>query len=111
MYEGQSGSGMWSQDNQSICAIVTGAVTVSDSYDTTFNVGINLNAFVYNTIRSWYNEDASETLPEYPASAPAPAAVPAARPMAAPMAGPVAAPIAAPKAASMPSAAEQWWHQ
>ena len=71
-YEGQSGSGMWSQNNQSIHSIVTGARTLSDG--TVQNVGIKLNAFVYNTISGWYNEDATESLPLVPAppSSPAP---------------------------------------
>ena len=46
-YEGQSGSGMWAQNNLTIHSIVTGAVTLSDS--TNLNVGIQLNDFVYNT--------------------------------------------------------------
>ncbi|KAL3138251.1 hypothetical protein ABBQ32_006069 [Trebouxia sp. C0010 RCD-2024] len=64
-YEGQSGSGMWSGNNQSIHSIVTGAVTLSDG--TTQNVGIKLNTFVYNTISTWYNEDSTEQLPLVPA--------------------------------------------
>ena len=70
-YEGQSGSAMWSSDNQSIHAIVTGARTLSDG--TTQNVGIKLNPFVYNTLSGWYNEDASEnlTLVPVPPSSPA----------------------------------------
>ena len=70
-YEGQSGSAMWSANNQSIHAIVTGARTLSDG--TTQNVGIKLNAFVYNTLSAWYNEDASEnlTLVPVPPSSPA----------------------------------------
>ena len=70
-YEGQSGSGMWSENNQTIHSIVTGAVTVSDG--TTLNVGIKLNDFVYNTISNWYNEDASESLPLTPAPPSSPA--------------------------------------
>lgn len=65
-YEGQSGSGMWSENNQSIHSIVTGAVTLSDG--TNLNVGIQLNDFVYNTIVGWYNEDATEALPLTPAT-------------------------------------------
>lgn len=64
-YEGQSGSSMWSGNNQSIHSIVTGARTLSDG--TTQNVGIKLNTFVYNTISSWYNEDETEQLPLVPA--------------------------------------------
>ncbi len=64
-YEGQSGSGMWSENNQTIHSIVTGAVTLSDG--TNLNVGIQMNDFVYNTIAGWYNEDASETLALTPA--------------------------------------------
>ena len=64
-YEGQSGSGMWGQTNQTIHSIVTGAVTLSDG--TNLNVGIQMNDFVYNTIVGWYNEDATETLPLTPA--------------------------------------------
>lgn len=61
-YEGQAGSAMWSGSghNQSIHAIATGARSLSDG--TTQNVGIKLNAFVYNTLSAWYNEDASENL-------------------------------------------------
>ena len=70
-YEGQSGSGMWSENNQTIHSIVTGAVTLSDG--TVENVGIKLNAFVYNTISGWYNEDASESLPLTPAPPSSPA--------------------------------------
>ena len=70
-YEGQSGSGMWSENNQTIHSIVTGAVTLSDG--TNLNVGIQLNSFVYNTIVGWYNEDASEPLPLTPAPPSAPA--------------------------------------
>ncbi|DBA99843.1 hypothetical protein WJX77_006939 [Trebouxia sp. C0004] len=70
-YEGQSGSGMWSQNNQTIHSIVTGAVTVSDG--TSHNVGIQLNDFVYNTIVGWYNEDATEPLPLTPAPPTSPA--------------------------------------
>lgn len=102
-YQGQSGSGMWSNTNHSIRAIVTGAITISDS--TTVNVGIKLNAFVYNTISAWYREDASETLPGHTAlaQAPAPAPGPATAPMAAIMAAPMAAPAAAPTPAMAPS--------
>ena len=62
-FEGQAGSAMWSGSghNQSIRAIVTGARTLSDG--TVQNVGIKLNAFVYNTLSAWYKEDASETEP------------------------------------------------
>lgn len=70
-YEGQSGSGMWSGDNQTIHAIVTGAITVDDG--DTLNVGTQMNAFVYNTIAQWYNEDSSEALPLTPAPPSAPA--------------------------------------
>lgn len=70
-YEGQSGSGMWSANNQTIHAIVTGAVTV-DNGDT-LNVGTQMNDFVYNTIAQWYNEDSSEALPLTPAPPSAPA--------------------------------------
>ncbi|KAL3134293.1 hypothetical protein ABBQ38_006555 [Trebouxia sp. C0009 RCD-2024] len=64
-YEGQSGSSMWSGNNQSIRSIVTGAWTLPDG--TTHNVGIKLNAFVYNTISTWYSEDEMEQLPLVPA--------------------------------------------
>ena len=70
-YEGQSGSAMWSSNNQSIRGIVTGARTLSDG--TTQNVGIKLNAFVYNTLSSWYNEDASEPLALVPVPPSSPA--------------------------------------
>ena len=59
-YEGQSGSGMWSKNNQIIHSIVTGAVSLSDG--TNLNVGIQLNSFVYITIVGWYNGDAIESL-------------------------------------------------
>ena len=64
-YEGQSGSGMWSDNNQTIHAIVTGAMTFGDGPN--HNVGIKLNTFVYNTLAQWYNEDATEALPLTPA--------------------------------------------
>ena len=70
-YEGQSGSGMWSENNQSIHSIVTGAISLDNNDN--LNVGIMLNPFVYNTISSWYNEDASEPLPLTPAPPSAPA--------------------------------------
>ena len=70
-YEGQSGSGMWAQNNLTIHSIVTGAVTLSDG--TNLNVGIQLNDFVYNTIVGWYNEDATEALPLTPAPPSSPA--------------------------------------
>ncbi|KAL3150230.1 hypothetical protein ABBQ32_000088 [Trebouxia sp. C0010 RCD-2024] len=55
-YKGQAGSSLWSGKNtRYIRAIITGARTLSDG--THQNVGIKLNAFVYNTICSWYNED------------------------------------------------------
>ena len=65
-YQGQSGSGMWNQNNQTLVSIITGGLTLSDG--SSLNVGIKLNAFVYNTIAGWYNEDAAESLPLTPAS-------------------------------------------
>ena len=70
-YEGQSGSGMWSSNNQTIHSIVTGAITIDNNDN--LNVGIQMNAFVYNTIAGWYNEDQSEALPLTPAPPSAPA--------------------------------------
>ena len=70
-YEGQSGSGMWSSDNQTIHAIVTGAITLDDNEN--LNVGVQMNTFVYNTIAGWYDEDESEALPLTPAPPSAPA--------------------------------------
>ena len=70
-YEGQSGSGMWSDNNQTIHSIVTGAITLDNNE--VLNVGIQMNAFVYNTIAGWYNEDASEPLPLTPAPPSSPA--------------------------------------
>eukprot|EP00884_Botryococcus_braunii_P022171 jgi/Botrbrau1/8638/Bobra.0196s0032.1 len=64
---GQSGSSMWDADNK-VRAILTGKVSTSDNQ--AFNVGTKINAFVYNTIAGWYNEDAggnsNNTLPLAP---------------------------------------------
>lgn len=54
-YEGQSGSAIYSKNDNTIRAIVSGAVYLSNGR--TLNVGVELNAFVYNTIVEWYNED------------------------------------------------------
>lgn len=61
-YEGQSGSGMWTADNQTIHAIVIGAVTVNVDNGDALNVGTQMNNFVYNTIAQWHNEDSSDAL-------------------------------------------------
>ncbi len=63
-YEGQSGSGMWSENNQTIHSIVTGSVTLSEGKN--LNVGIQINDFVYNTIVGWFNDDATEAVPFTP---------------------------------------------
>ena len=96
---GQSGSGMWSNDNQIIRAIVTGDRTLSNG--TTLNVGIRLNDFVFNTISTWYNEDAA--LAQAPSSAAAPMPASVAAPVAAPMAASSAASSAALMAAPAPA--------
>ncbi|BDA51220.1 probable glutamyl endopeptidase [Coccomyxa sp. Obi] len=65
---GQSGSSMW-DNSQRIRAILTGKVSTSDNQD--INVGTKINAFVYNTLAQWYNEDlaaagSNNTLPAAP---------------------------------------------
>ena len=95
-YEGQSGSAMWSSNDQSVRGIVTGARTLSDG--TTQNVGIKFNAFVYNTVSAWYNEDTSEPLA---LASVAPSASMAA-PMGAPLGARLAAPMGAPKGPCSP---------
>lgn len=69
-YEGQSGSAIWSTDgqNRTVRAILTGALQESDG--TTYNVGTQLNSFVYNTIVSWYNEDVTQGLSLAPPAPP-----------------------------------------
>ena len=59
-YSGQSGSGMWSGNDQTIFSILTGTRTLSDGR--TQNVGIKLNKFVHNTITTWCDEDKAEHL-------------------------------------------------
>ena len=55
-YQGQGGSSLWSRENNRyIHAIATRVRTAS--YGPDQNVGIMLNAFVYNTIAGWYSED------------------------------------------------------
>jgi V8-like Glu-specific endopeptidase len=67
--QGQSGSGIWDNTNTTVRAIVTGAFTIGN---TNYNVGTEMNPFVYNTIAQWYNEDATEPLALTPAPPSAP---------------------------------------
>ncbi|KAK9838458.1 hypothetical protein WJX81_000661 [Elliptochloris bilobata] len=78
---GQSGSSMWDSSN-AIRAVLTGKVATSDGAN--MNVGTKLDAYVYNTLAAWYNEDmkaagSNATLPAAP-SGPQPPAPASARP-------------------------------
>ena len=59
--EGQSGSGMWTQSDQAIHAILTGHAIIND---TKVNLGLQINDFVYSTVARWYNEDVADILPK-----------------------------------------------
>mmetsp|Transcript_16296 Transcript_16296/g.48870 ORF Transcript_16296/g.48870 Transcript_16296/m.48870 type:complete len:527 (+) Transcript_16296:514-2094(+) len=69
-YEGQSGSAIWSTEgnNRTIRAVLTGALQESDG--NTYNVGTQLNSFVYNTVVGWYNEDVTDGLTLAPPAPP-----------------------------------------
>jgi V8-like Glu-specific endopeptidase len=70
-YEGQSGSAIWSTEgnNRTVRAVLTGALQESDG--TTYNVATQMNAFVYNTVVGWYNEDVTDGLTLAPPAPPA----------------------------------------
>lgn len=67
--QGQSGSGIWDITNTTVYALVTGAFTIGS---TNYNVGTEMNPFVYNTVVSWFNESGTETNPYAPVPPSAP---------------------------------------
>ncbi len=67
--QGQSGSGIWDITNTTVYALVTGAFTIGS---TNYNVGTEMNPFVYNTVVSWFNESGTETISYAPVPPSAP---------------------------------------
>ena len=55
-WDGQSGSAMWTKNDNIIRGIVTGTVVTNDG--NVMNVGLEINNFVYNTIVQWFNDAA-----------------------------------------------------
>nr|QOL01128.1 putative extracellular protein CSOL_052 [Pseudococcomyxa simplex] len=53
--EGQSGAGMWDSSSKKLHSILTGKLSTTEG--NSYYVGTKMDAFVFDTINSWYQED------------------------------------------------------